>query len=571
MICYTLQSCNPTQYPDITNICHNNILTDVGQTIYINNDPSKYYRLLIVGENQCVCQIPMPSYSISAGTCNAPQIFTSYQLQNCSDPQDVIEVGLTGVSVIVGMTVEVLEFPDCYTVIGNVKYIGQPIVTATRVIENCTACGGTVFYEIQSCTTGVVVFVELIGAFALGDVIKTVQLDGCWKVNGTSATKTADINVLSVHTDCTDCLTVAQYFFRVQSCIDGSLNTVELVGGVASVGDIITVSESSHCWTILAEVAAAITVFTLTGTITNCDECEVVANCSEDGERTLAYATMVQLPEPTIPDKGFKECCYTNLVLGDLTDSDPYKNDFTGVYFKKQTSGDNCIFVLHELNTGSTYDLNNSIYGEFKDFGDIAAQTDLTTYIVQWRKVLAVLGEGLYRIEKNITIAGLNFPQMSNTFTLEKFSNEAADKTIRIDAKMAGTLVHLDVDFKGSDFETSMRTRGFFGRRNPKYKQDNLVKRNYDTVQISMSQENEYQMQAGLVPECITAEIYDFILFGNELFLSDYNLINHSYKFRVYEVELDSNKGAKYYTTNRDSRLNLTFTDRVKNKRKINC
>lgn len=289
------------------------------------------------------------------------------------------------------------------------------------------------------------------------------------------------------------------------------------------------------------------------------------------GERTIAYAIKVSLPEPPIPDKGFKECCYTNLVLGHTTDSDPYKNDYTGYFFKKQTSGDDCEFILHEIATGNTYDLNDGTYGIYKAFGDIVEQPNLTTFIVDWRKVLQVLGTGLYQVEKSITIVGLVFSEMSNTFTLNHFSDQIADKTIRIDAYMDGTMVHYDTDFRGSDFKTSMRTTGFFGRRDPKYKQDNLVKRNYEVKQISMSQENEYTLQSGLIPECITREIYDFILFGNKLFLSDYNLINHSYRFRLHEAELDSNKGGKYYTTNRDARLNLTFKDRIKNKRKVNC
>lgn len=61
------------------------------------------------------------------------------------------------------------------------------------------------------------------------------------------------------------------------------------------------------------------------------------------------------------------------------------------------------------------------------------------------------------------------------------------------------------------------------------------------------------------------------MLFGNEIFISDYNKANHDYKFSRFGVEFGGNKGAKYYVNNRPSRVNLTFKDREKNKRKINC
>ena len=78
-------------------------------------------------------------------------------------------------------------------------------------------------------------------------------------------------------------------------------------------------------------------------------------------------------------------------------------------------------------------------------------------------------------------------------------------------------------------------------------------------------------MESNLLPECITSEVYDFILFGDRIIANDYNGNNHSYKYSKFEVELSGNKGAKYYPAIRDSKINLTFKDRFENKRKINC
>lgn len=325
------------------------------------------------------------------------------------------------------------------------------------------------------------------------------------------------------------------------------------------------------CFDVVREVESKGETVTVIGKYKDCDECrEQVGTCGHS-ERTIAYSVMVRLPEPPEPDRGFKECCYDNIVLASLTDDKYSKNDFNSFYFKRQLPSDECEFTLIDVETGSEYALNNGTYGIFWDFGDFTAQPDLTVYKVEWRKVLQVLGSGKYQIRKDMIIAGIPFPEYSNTYNLEQYTTEKADKTVRIDCVMDGKLVHIDTDFKGTGFTTSLRTKGYFGNRNPDYKQDNLVKRNYDTIQISMSQENEYQYQTGLLPICITEQLFDFILFGNKLYMNDYNASNHSYQYSKFPVELAGNKGTKYYVNKRDSRINLTFTDREKDKRKLNC
>jgi len=303
----------------------------------------------------------------------------------------------------------------------------------------------------------------------------------------------------------------------------------------------------------------------------DCKIClENLGKC-EFSERVVAHSIMVKLPNPPVPDRGFKSCCYSNRVFGKIDSSRSEYNDFNGFYFQRQTPSDTCDFTLIRLSDGNEYSLDDSTYGEFVDFGGYATNTDLTTYIVRWKKVLTVLGEGIYQIKKEISIAGIPFEELSNTFVLSHFTHIDADQTVRLDCVMDGTLVHYGVDFKGTGFTTSLRTGGFFGRREPEYVQDNLVRRNLKATQIQMSQENEYQYQTCLLPECITEELFDFILFGNELLVSDYNGNNHSYKFTRFEIELKSNKGTEYYVTGRPAQVNLTFNERYKNKRKTNC
>ena len=91
-----------------------------------------------------------------------------------------------------------------------------------------------------------------------------------------------------------------------------------------------------ECWTFVGEEAIADELATTFDSYADCEEC--LNARAEDicpaAERTLSYAIRVQLPDSPPPNRNFSKCCYLNLVLADISDTDPYKNDFTGSWFK---------------------------------------------------------------------------------------------------------------------------------------------------------------------------------------------------------------------------------------------
>jgi hypothetical protein len=288
------------------------------------------------------------------------------------------------------------------------------------------------------------------------------------------------------------------------------------------------------------------------------------------GKRVFETAVLIKTPKDEIPDKGFKECCYLNYVFADSNSNDDYKNDYHGFFHQKQANNETCDFILRNVDTNTDYALNNSTYGEFKAFGSITSNVKLTQFILSWKKVLTLLGEGSFQIIKSINVSGLSYEVKSNTYILKQFSNFIADKTIRIDITQDGKLVKLGIDFKNSGFKTTLRTVGFFGHKEREYTQDNLVfSNNEKEEQISSIVENKYKLQINKVPECITNDLFDFILFGNEIFVNDYNIVNHSY-YEKQPVRLDSNSGTEYFKYSRNAQINLTFVDRYKLERKIN-
>jgi len=247
-----------------------------------------------------------------------------------------------------------------------------------------------------------------------------------------------------------------------------------------------------------------------------------------------------------------------------------HKNDFNTFWHGRQLSNETAKFFLIDKSDNSEYALNNDVYGEYIPFGGYSEQQNLTTFKVVWSKVLAVLGEGAYQIRKDIVITGISFSTLSSVYTLKTYSDFYADKTIRLDVKMDGLLEHFNVSFKDTEYKTTFRVGGFFGRREPKHEQDNVVFRNRKIEPISMKQINSYKFQTELLPECMTNQVWDFLLFADEMFINDYNLNNHSYKFKNKPISLEKNSGTKYYTTNRRARINLLFTDRFVDRNKIN-
>lgn len=326
------------------------------------------------------------------------------------------------------------------------------------------------------------------------------------------------------------------------------------------------------CWTFVGEESRADELITVAFTsYTDCEECleQRAADLCPSAERTLSYAVRIKLPEAKPVDRGFSKCCYKNLVLADTSDTDPYKNDYTGSYFKRETPSSTVDFKLVDVATTTEYALNSSTYGTFQAFGGV--QEDLSYYIVEWRKVLSVLGEGVYQIKKELTIAGISVDVLSDTYHLKAFSIPNANGTVRLDSIIDGKLVAIDTDFLNSGYKTSMRVRGYFGNPEYSFEQDNIAQRDYTFKQNTMSSKREYKFQGLQLPECITDEIFNFMLFGKELFISDYNGNNHSYKYELTPVKLEGNSGTEYFVTDRGVNINLTFSDRKQNDKKINC
>ena len=298
--------------------------------------------------------------------------------------------------------------------------------------------------------------------------------------------------------------------------------------------------------------------------------CNITVKCPNK-ERSLSFALGVTIPEPPEdPEIVFKECCYHHTTLADVNSSDDFRNDYSGFYHQRQLSSETAEFVLIHLETNTEHVLNDGTFGKYFGFGSFKSNVNLSGFLVEWKKVLTVIGQGNFKVVKRVVVSGIPVEFPSIVFTLKQYSIMLADKTVRLDVVMNGLLEKTGVDFTGTAWKHSIRVPGFFGRREPQFEENNIVNRAFEKRQVSMKQSNEYQFQTNMIPDCLTAEIWDFVLMANHIFANDYNLNNHSYDFIKHGVKFQANNGTQYGSKTRKAKLNLVFTDMFDNNLKRN-
>ena len=349
-----------------------------------------------------------------------------------------------------------------------------------------------------------------------------------------------------------------------------------------NINDVIHFDGECSCWRVAfkmstyTEVAPAIAA-----THTDCETClaTIASEVCTYGERSRSFAVRIKPLAIEPVDRGFSECCYSNRVFADLAEpNNVYHNDFTSVFYQKQSPNDTVTFEIIGVSTGTTA-LVDGTHGTLYDFDPLHPNPNLSYFRVSWHDILAAvgLGEDVYTIRMNISIAGLPATAKdTNSFDLKAWSIARANGTARIDCAMDGTLEAINVNFKGSDYDTSLRIKGYFGNPQDEYEQFNVVhqsKKGYKnyTNQITMNNDPSFTFQANNIPECISRELREFIAFGNDLYISDYNLNNHSYRYEVKPVVLDGVDSNDYPVEGRGVNISMTFKDRNKTNRKTNC
>jgi hypothetical protein len=288
--------------------------------------------------------------------------------------------------------------------------------------------------------------------------------------------------------------------------------------------------------------------------VTDCDVCTFLQ------ERDKRKYNSIRLPEVfEEEDRGFFRCCCKETVLASESDADTWKNDVVSAWIKLSSITDSVTFELYKDGQLATFTPTvQSFVNESFAF--------YTT--INWQSVLNTDGAGCYELKVNYNISGIIGNFVWGIYQLKPFSVQNALETARVRVLLDSYQEIEQIDFTGSQVETSLRFNGFIGLRQPNTEIDNIIYQDREVKSVIRENLNSYEIKTDPLCEQFTTQLTDlYLLSENELFISDYNAHNHSYKFNDLPVIVEESPELIYYDYARDAALTCKVGDKKKNKR----
>jgi hypothetical protein len=281
--------------------------------------------------------------------------------------------------------------------------------------------------------------------------------------------------------------------------------------------------------------------------------------CVPFQERTKKEYQSVKLPTIfTEENRGFERCCCDYTVLASQT-NDSWKNDVTSAWIKVADINDTTNFNLYK----------NGVLSSFQPTINVFIQDPLARYVtINWKDVLALDGEGCYKLEISFSIAGVNQTMIWGKYTLKTYSIQSALGTARIRVIFNSFQEIEGINFTDSLVEDSLRFNGFIGNSQPNTEIDNLIYQNREVKKVVRENLKTYELITDPICEEFTKALTDlYLLSENQIFLSDYNAHNHSYRYQDLPAVVENTPEIEYYDFSRSAKLTCVLGDKFKNKR----
>lgn len=286
------------------------------------------------------------------------------------------------------------------------------------------------------------------------------------------------------------------------------------------------------------------------------EECDP---CSPDQERTKREYKSVRLPKIFVEEnRGYERCCCEALVLASLT-NDSWKNDVTSAWIKVSEFSDITNFNLYK----------NGVLANYQPVIQHFVKDPLARFVtIQWKDVLQIDGEGCYRLEIEFNIAGVQQTMIWGKYKLKTYSIQTALGTARVRVKFNSYQEIEGIDFTDSLVEDSLRFNGFIGFSQPNTEIDNLIYENREMKKVIRENLRTHELITDPICEEFTRALTElYLLSENEIYLSDYNAHNHSYRYQDKPAIVEQSPEIEYYDFSRSAKLTCILGDKFKNKR----
>lgn len=287
---------------------------------------------------------------------------------------------------------------------------------------------------------------------------------------------------------------------------------------------------------------------------TTCIECDT---CGQE-DRFFRKYEAIKLPENfQDPNRGLKDCCCEIMVLASSS-SNSWENDLTSAWIKLNDGGTATFKLLKEGNETNYTPQPNNFLNE--------PNAIYTT--VNWNDVLISDGQGCYNLVIEYNISGVIGTLNWGSYKLLPYSIQNALKTARVRAIFNGYHEIEGINFAGSNVESTHRFYGFIGNRQPNTEIDNIIYNNREMKRVIRENLNAYEIVTDPSDECTILPLVDlYLLSENELFISDYNAHNFSYRYNDIPVILEESAEIEYKDFSRKAVLKAKVSDKFKNKR----
>lgn len=276
-------------------------------------------------------------------------------------------------------------------------------------------------------------------------------------------------------------------------------------------------------------------------------------------DRFLREYSAITLPTDFVEqDRGADDCCCEYLVLGSAG-ADTWKNDKTSAWIKLSDPTDIFSFALYKNGVITSY---LPVPVPFPNEPNAYYTT------ISWIDVLNSDGIGCYELKIDYNISGVIGSVSWGKYNLKPYSVANALGTARVRALFNGIQETEGINFTNSNVDYSFRFPGFIGSQQPNTETDNIIYGNREMKRVIRENLNTYEINTDPLTECFIRPLMTlFLLSENELFISDYNVFNHSYRYLDLPVIVNESPEITYFDFSRKASLKCKVEDKFKNKR----
>lgn len=287
-------------------------------------------------------------------------------------------------------------------------------------------------------------------------------------------------------------------------------------------------------------------------------DCTGCINLQNRTERSYQSVKLPQLFEEE--DRGFKKCCDCIMRVFANGGNKPWENDVNSAWIKLSDPNDTVEFSLVRTDgTPVTY---------IPTTNEFAQEPNAFYTTIPWQDVLVSDGIGCYKIVINYNIAGIPGTLVWGIYDLQVYNLFRVRNDARLKAVFNSYHEIEGIDFTGSEVVDTCRFYGYIGDRQTNTEIDNIIYQDREMKKVIRENLDTYEIKTDPIPECIMLRLTDlFLLSETELYVSDYNPHNHTYRLLDYPVIVEESPEIEYPKYARDAILTCTVGIKKKNRR----